>query len=405
MGSELYLMETGDGRISILLCDGRTVTQMPAMTPAETLLAFSELDYTDYRKVVRWLRDEHPLFEERIDIPVSDLEDFAAEAILLTPDLREIDPVSGFVVTHILHRALQAEDDGTAMFLLTAGQQILRVMEEPLRAQNYLQNIMEVTFDSTAGLTPAEQYEKLREVYTDIARICDPAKLLQLGEPRSIRLRSLMELWMLVLALYFEQDNQRICRCDYCWGYFIPKTKKATRYCDRVTDGQSCKQRGANLARLEKTSEDEALLIYKKLRDRMYSRLLRWQDATPSERERLIPMDYQQYDQWSENARLAREEYVRGALTAEEFLRKIDTTHELTSYEVGKVDLPDGPSMWQRLVARDYRFDPERYFPKEMAYLNWDLSDPAPQWQILTADDLRRKAQKGHQSLKEKYGK
>ncbi|MEI3330704.1 MAG: hypothetical protein V8R27_03595 [Oscillospiraceae bacterium] len=49
------------------------------------------------------------------------------------------------------------------------------------------------------------------------------AKLPQLEEPWSFRLRSLMELRMLVLALYFEQDNQRVCRCDYCWGYFIPK--------------------------------------------------------------------------------------------------------------------------------------------------------------------------------------
>ena len=380
MASELYLMEVGDGRYSILLCDDRSITQMPALTPAETLIAFSELDYTDYRKAVRWLRNEHPLFEERIDIPVSDLEDFAAEAILLTPDLCEIDPVSGFVVTDILHQTLQAEDDGTAMFLLAAGQEILRVMEEPLRVQNYLRNIMEVTFDGTAGLTPAEQYENLRAAYADIARICDPAKLPRLEKPRSFRLRSLMELRMLVLALYFEQDNQ-------------------------VTDGQSCKQRGANLARLDKTSEDEALLICKKLRDRMYSRLLRWIDAAPSERSNLIPMDYEQYDQWSENARLAREEYVQGKLTAEEFLRKIDTTHELTSYEVDKIDLPDGPSMWQRLVARDFRFDPERYFPEEMAYLNLNLNDPDPQWLMLTADDLRREAQKGHQSLKEKYGK
>ena len=382
MGSELYLMEVGDGRFSILLCDDRSITQMPALTPAETLIAFSELDYMDYRKAVRWLRNEHPLFEERIDIPVS-----------------------GFVVTDILHQTLQAEDDGTAMFLLAAGQEILRVMEEPLRVQNYLRNIMEVTFDSTAGSTPAEQYENLRATYADIARICDPAKLPRLEEPRSFWLRSLMELRMLVLALYFEQGNQRICRCDYCWGYFIPKTKKATRYCDRVTDGQSCKQRGANLARLDRTSEDEALLICKKLRDRMYSRLLRWQDAAPSERSNLIPMDYEQYDQWSENARLAREEYVQGKLTAEGFLRKIDTTHELTSYEVDKIDLPDGPSMWQRLVARNFRFDPERYFPEEMAYLNLNLNDPDPQWLMLTADDLRREAQKGHQSLKEKYGK
>ena len=70
-----------------------------------------------------------------------------------------------------------------------------------------------------------------------------------------------------------------------------------------------------------------------------------------------------------------------------------------------KIDLPDGPSMWQRLVARNFRFDPERYFPEEMAYLNLNLNDPDPQWLMLTADDLRREAQKGHQSLKEKYGK
>ena len=40
-----------------------------------------------------------------------------------------------------------------------------------------------------------------------------------------------------------------------------------------------------------------------------------------------------------------------------------------------------------------------------MAYLNLNLNDPDPQWLMLTADDLRREAQKGHQSLKEKYGK
>lgn len=203
---------------------------------------------------------------------------------------------------------------------------------------------------------------------------------------------------MLVLALYFEQDNQRVCRCDYCWGYFIPKTKKVTRYCDWVTDGQSCKQRGANLARLDKTSEDDALLVCNKPRDRMYSRLFRWQDAAPSERSNLMPMDYEQYDQWSENARLAREEYVQGELTAEEFLRKIDTTHELASYEADKIVLPDEPSIWQRLIERDFRFDPERYFPKEKAHLILGVHDP--QWQILTADDQRRAAQKGHQSLK-----
>ena len=114
-------------------------------------------------------------------------------------------------------------------------------------------------------------------------------------------------------------------------------------------------------------------------------------------------MDYEQYDQWSENVRMEREEYVQEKLTAEEFQQKTDKPRELTSYEAGKIKLADGPSMWQQLVARDVRVASGRYFPREMVRL--DLSSLNPQWQILAANDLRREAQKGHQSLKEKYGK
>ena len=173
------------------------------------------------------------------------------------------------------------------------------MLEEPIRTQVCLRNILEMTFD---------------------------------GMER---------------ALYFQQDKQRIARCDYCWGWFIPKTKKATRYCDRVTDGFPCKQRGARFKRNLVEDEDDALKICNQLRDRMYARLLRWQDAAPDERGSLIPMDYGQYDAWSENARLARMEYLKGKLAAEEFLQRIDTTHELGSYEADKAELVE-EMVWQR---------------------------------------------------------
>lgn len=34
-----------------------------------------------------------------------------------------------------------------------------------------------------------------------------------------------------------------------------------------------------------------------------------------------------------------------------------------------------------------------------------DLRVPEPKWELYTADDLRREDQKGHQSLRERYGK
>ena len=134
----------------------------------------------------------------------------------------------------------------------------------------------------------------------------------------------------------------------------------------------------------------------------MYARLLRWQDAAPTERDNLIPMDYDQYTEWSENARLARMEYLDRKLTAGEFLQRIDTTHELGNYETDKAELVE-ETVWQRMVASDFAFDSETHYPETM--LELDLGAEKPQWELRTADELRREDQKGRQSLREKYGK
>ena len=134
----------------------------------------------------------------------------------------------------------------------------------------------------------------------------------------------------------------------------------------------------------------------------MYERFLRYQEASPSERGSLLPMDHDQYDAWSENARLARIEYVAGKLTSEEFLRRIDTAHVLTNYEAGKAELID-ETVWQRRVAANIHFDPAIYYPETMMHL--DLSVADSRWELSTADDFRRHDQEGHQSLREKYGK
>ncbi len=136
----------------------------------------------------------------------------------------------------------------------------------------------------------------------------------------------------------------------------------------------------------------------------MYNRFLRYLDAAPAGRPRLSPRDYAQYDAWSKNASAAYKEYRAGAMTADEFLQRIDTTHELESYDTGQVRPAEAEeTLWQRLVARGWDFDPDRFFPEAMLILN--LSKPDAQWELRTADELRRRTQKGHQSLREKYGK
>ena len=377
--------------------------RLPVTTPAKDLIAAAGIDYRPYRREIKRLRDEHPLFAARLDIPVADFEDFVAEALLLPSMLQKTDPVGFFALGILLDQALQREDDGSALFLLDAAQGLLHVLEEPIRTQVYLRNILEMAFDGMERASQRERFEKLCRVYPQVGRMCDPASLpdAESGQ-RVFQANSIFGLRMLELALYFQQDKQRIARCEYCWGWFIPKTKKVTRYCDRVTDGFPCKKRGARFKRNLVEDEDSALKICNQLRDRMYARLLRWQDAAPGERANLIPMEYDQYEAWSENARLARMEYLKGKLTAEEFLQRIDTTHELERYEADKTELVE-ETVWQRRLAGDFSFDPETYYPEMIQVL--DLGAEEPHWELRTADDLRREDQKGHQSLREKYGK
>ena len=225
----LLIEEEENGKFAVLLhhSDG-TEERLPAATPAADLIAATEIDYTDYRREIKRLWDEHPLFEERIDVSVSDFYDLVSKVRSLPSMLREIDPVSFYFLEESLPKNCLEEDDGSASFLLYAGANLLRTLEKPIRVQTLLRNSFEMTFDKMERATQEERFEKLRRVYPDIAEACDPARLNGIPEGgRSFMVFSLLDLRLLELTLYFQQDTQRIARCEYCWGYFIPKTKNS----------------------------------------------------------------------------------------------------------------------------------------------------------------------------------
>lgn len=168
---------------------------------------------------------------------------------------------------------------------------------------------------------------------------------------------------------------------------------------------ESCKKRGANLKRKKGPEQDGALKLFKQLRDRMYARMIRYGDAPENQRDRLLSMTVPQYGEWEENVRQARREYVAGRLTAEEFLRRIDTTHELSSYDTAKQELPPEESAWQGKVAGNPDFDPMRSYPSSMMVLDLRSTADDPRWQFLTREDLMREDQEGHQSLRDEYKK
>lgn len=166
-----------------------------------------------------------------------DLEDLTAEALMLPSMLQEIDPLSFFEVGWFLDQALRMKDDGSASFLLRTGWRLMQILEIPIRTQVRLRNILEMTFDEMERATQQERFDKLRSVYPDIAQICDPEPWADCDAPMTLRIESAYKLRLVELMLYFRQEKKRIARCEYCWNYFIPKTRVVTRYCNRIFKG------------------------------------------------------------------------------------------------------------------------------------------------------------------------
>ena len=162
--------EEENGKFAVLLhhSDG-TEERLPAATPATDVSAATEIDYTDYRREIKRLWDEHPLFEEQIDVSVSDFYDLVSKVRSLPSMLRETDPASFYFLEESLPKNCLEEDDGSASFLLYAGANLLHILEKPIRVQTLLRNIFEMTFDKMERATQGERLEKLRRVYPDIA--------------------------------------------------------------------------------------------------------------------------------------------------------------------------------------------------------------------------------------------
>ena len=55
------------------------------------------------------------------------------------------------------------------------------------------------------------------------------------------------------------------------------------------------------------------------------------------------------------------------------------------------------------MAVGDIGFDAKAHYPETMQAL--DLGAEEPKWELRTALELRREDQKGHQNLREKYGK
>lgn len=408
-GPGIYLLTDTGNLVEIILTwmDGQE-TRLPRQSPAEALVDFVGFDFGDYRSQVEELWEEHCVFEERDEAPYADYEDFAAQAVPLAEQLHAAVPTAYWDVQHHAALATEMTDDGGPIFASRKAFAVLTALRRPYFLQNRMRNIFEIAFADFERGTQQERFRALENTWPSIidrgfsVRFLPTGdKTAPVGQAREYALSDLYELCLAELSIYFQQSKQRIARCENCWRYFIPKTGAESRYCYDAVDGKPCKKAGPKNMRRFRADTDGALAAYERLRRRLEERANRLELASPGEKDRLIPFDRDQYNNWLDLAREAKQEYQAGRISAVEFLQRIDLQGELAPYEAERIELPPpDETPWRNCIKQDMDFVPGDRFA-DTALL--DLREAEPAWETVTAESRILHARGGHTSLHDRY--
>lgn len=386
-------------RKQLLDYDG-TILLDETVLPHDDLICFMHRPLKKYSRQLTEL-EKHPLFRESLDVSVPDFQDLVSRCFAVADNFLTDFPEAYFLMRISLEDIRTIEDDGNAGSLLQAGGLMVQAVRSLYLTRVRMRNIMEICFGTTEGMTQQERWGRTSTVYPQLYEHAFSVR----WKPEEdqwvweYEMRSLLELYFFEVCAALRSEK-RIVRCQHCWRYFVPKTKKKTDYCDRIwSDGSTCKQRGPNLKRKDGPAEDLYLLAFKKLRARFYERDYRAYVDLPG-----VAVPGGSYFDWIDDASAARVEYLEGKISGDEFLRRINPEGE-------ELDL-DSPCQtpaedilftpWEQLVEGDISFDPKRHF-QTMQFLYLGTEDP--QWKLVTAKEQKSRSRHGNESLLEKYKK
>ena len=405
----IYLVtDTGVDMEVILVDHEGTSESLMKGTVIEHLVSFVNLDLSAYKAALDNLWDTHDVFMERAVVPYEDYLDFEKQAIQTIEMVHGLDPVAYTYLQLVIAVLRETPDDGNPQFASEKAFSILKTLRIPHLAQNYMRNIFEIAFADHERGTQQDRFRALEDAHPGTIDRSFTMRFLpatESGSPVSTRreydVTDISELYLVELSLYFQQNEKRIARCENCWRYFVPDTDAESLYCYGEVDGVPCKEAGPKNKRKFNAEQDEALVIYDRLRRRLKACVDRYEVAAPDKRDKLIPLDYEQYLDWLKMAQEQKKLYKDGKISSETFLRRIDTFNLLETYETKKSGLISSvKTLWRKMISSNLNADAKQAFP-DMLSLN---PGTGTGWTLITTEEQLLSARGGHTSLHQRYG-
>ena len=315
----LYVTLQKDGKIKRTLVTNKGETVLKETTIGAELIWFAELDYNSYLDSLIKIEALAEKTEDDNDpenygtVYLDIFDELLTEANELVYDIEAAHPVLGSLLRFDLLDHTD-KDDGTAMYVYLTKTAICKQIAEPIHFYIQLREVLE---DLSLGipLDFKDRYATLAQgLFSQTYTFTDTLEM-------EYRFRSTKNYFQFLLMNYLNSEPN-IARCHCCGQYFIPKTRKATLYCDRVVkDGKTCKEIAPAIIHKNAVDTDPVLKTYDRTKHKMYKRYERayWSvDKLPK------GISFDKYLDWREPAAEARSKYLSGELTAEEALKIIE---------------------------------------------------------------------------------
>ena len=312
----LYVCLCNDGTIKRTLRSTKGETELGDTTIGDALIAFSELNFENYAKIL----DVIKLYDEETEIAGAenfgqvDMDCFDQMKDLtnqLVSVLEEEIPVSGTLLRTMLEDNVP-QDDGSAWYVYVAKSKIIDCLEAVMRFQMVLNHILSLL--AQGGQVHPSDFPFLKEMsVTQIVRYDSTITTQYHFRAEAYYLKFLL--------MHFLSEKPRVGFCHCCGRFFIPKTKKKTLYCDRVLrDGKTCKELAPYLKHKRAARNETVIREFDRAKQRMYRRYERT-DGIKAESGK--DLTYSQYYAWLDAATEARDQFLRGEITESEALRII----------------------------------------------------------------------------------
>ena len=298
----LHISVTQDGKIKKYLSTPDGEVQLPDTTISEELILLADDSF-------QWITKSYRDLYTAAIIVINHRQDYTAFCKVVDDFLTERDAVDPMysTLTKLSISDKVSEHKNLPSIAHTVSETLFLLMA-PVTMQRFTTSVLDALCESLPIEDLTEWHLLKQTQATTVFSLLDTLSTEYIFQ-------GFEQYYRFVLQL-FVASKPNIKKCQYCGGYFIPKNKRNTKYCDRVIrDGKTCKEIAPQLKHKERVAANRVLSELDRVGKMLYSRLNRTgDDKEPS----IIDITDAEYQAWISTATDAKKRYFAGELTDDE---------------------------------------------------------------------------------------